>query len=329
MCDMKGDPLRSMPVQSQALHVPPLEELAEVIATGLKENYKEASCQVVDCPDLSKAPYGLAAPGICGKSRLADVGGVPNLIPLSQYKDKVYELQNISKRIDLPGGLLLGAGAGSKHVVGVNCELIPNIRCTGGGNEKNNLTHIAKVNPQNGDYVLESYEHDHNSSSECCLMANLYASEGKQGKVLEVHAKARKGQKDLVGCMRNALKAHYGQNKPVGLGGTFLVKEGKIKIHVMPDFSENPLETDKDVENWLNFYQVGAPFVCMSTFITEDCGLDLRVEHSHGYSLVNKSGGHYHTDVTPDEIEYVGYYYPAESIYRVDRPAETHMVGRD
>ena len=72
-----------------------------------------------------------------------------------------------------------------------------------------------------------------------------------------------------------------------------------------------------------------APFVCLSTFITEDMGLDLRVEHTHGYSTANGTGGHYHCDVTPDEIEYLGYFVPAEYIYRIDRPEITHGIGRD
>ena len=58
-------------------------------------------------------------------------------------------------------------------------------------------------------------------------------------------------------------------------------------------------------------------------------GLDLRMEHTHGYSKENATGGHYHTDVTPEEIEYVGYYAPAEFIYRLDRPLQTHQIGRD
>lgn len=32
--------------------------------------------------------------------------------------------------------------------------------------------------------------------------------------------------------MRETLKAHYG-DKPVGLGGTFLIESGKAKLHVM------------------------------------------------------------------------------------------------
>jgi len=67
----------------------------------------------------------------------------------------------------------------------------------------------------------------------------------------------------------------------------------------------------------------------MATFITHDCGLDLRVTHTHGYSTVNGEGGHYHCDVTPDVIRYVGYFAPAELIYRIDRPHETHQIRRD
>ena len=39
--------------------------------------------------------------------------------------------QDVSERIGLPGCFILGAGAGSKHVVGVNCEMMPNLRCDG------------------------------------------------------------------------------------------------------------------------------------------------------------------------------------------------------
>lgn len=329
MAATKGDVRRDMPVDHKPLHIPDLHELASVVADGLQTNYKESSCTVVDCPNLAEEPYGLASRGICGQSRLADVGGVPYLIPLSQYQKQVYDLQVVGEMIGLPGCAILGAGAGSKHVVGVNCEMMPNIRITGGEHERNNLTHIAKVDTADDSHVLKSYEKDYNCCSEFCLLGNLYASEGKQGKVLKVTAKCRTGKKDLVGCMRNAVKDHYGDDKPVGLGGVFLIKKGNIKIHVMPDFSCTPLQTEDDVNNWLNFYEASAPFMCLSTCISSDPGLDLRVEHTHGYSTVNGQGGHYHTDVTPDEIEYEGYFCPAEYIYRLDAPVETHQIGRD
>lgn len=57
-------------------------------------------------------------------------------------------------------------------------------------------------------------------------------------------------------------------------------------------------------------------------------GLDLRVEHTHGFSH-HGEGGHYYIDTTPNLVEYLGYFLPAEFVYRIDRPAETHSVGRD
>ena len=64
------------------------------------------------------------------------------------------------------------------------------------------------------------------------------------------------GDKDLVECMKGAIRKHYGPNRAVGMGGTFLVKQGSIKIHVMPDFSETPLTCDEEVTDWLKFYEV-------------------------------------------------------------------------
>ena len=99
--DTKGDPGREMALEKQVLYVPKLDEMADVLDFGLKQNYKDVSCSVVDCPDLSKEPFGLAAAGICGKSRLADVGGVPYLVPSSRYMEKVYDLQVFKLKSEL------------------------------------------------------------------------------------------------------------------------------------------------------------------------------------------------------------------------------------
>ena len=56
--------------------------------------------------------------------------------------------------------------------------------------------------------------------------------------------------------MRKGILAHYGAQKPIGMGGTFLVKSGKLKTHVMPDFCQSPMQSEEDVANWLNFYEM-------------------------------------------------------------------------
>ena len=65
----------------------------------------------------------------------------------------------------------------------------------GCGIERRNLVHVAKVNPQDGTHQLQNYEQDYRSSTEFGLLANLFCSEGKQGKVVEVRAKCRTGKK--------------------------------------------------------------------------------------------------------------------------------------
>ena len=69
-------------------------------------------------------------------------------------------------------------------------------------------------------------------------------------------------------CIREVLSSHYGPEAAVGLGGVFRLLQGKVRIHVMPDFSPCPVLTDKDVEQWLRFYEMQAPFTFLSTLIS-------------------------------------------------------------
>ena len=132
-------------------------------------------------------------------------------------------------------------------------------------------------------------------------MANLFASEGKPGKVIRIRAKKRIVDENFVTALRNILKKEYG-DRTVSVGGVFLIKSGSAKLHVMPDFSETPLNTNEDVNNWLNFYNMDSPLICLSVFHSNDPGMDLRIEHTHCFSDHNQ-GGHYHHDTTPDTVE--------------------------
>ncbi len=84
----------------------------------------------------------------------------------------------------------------------------------------------------------------------------------------------------------------------------------------MPDFSPCPLKCGGDVDKWLKFYEMSAPMVFPSVFISKDPGMELRTEHTHGFSE-HGDAGHYHYDVTPDDVEYVGYFNLAEGKYVV------------
>ncbi|KAH6934151.1 hypothetical protein HPB50_021050 [Hyalomma asiaticum] len=82
------------------------------------------------------------------------------------------------------------------------------------------------------------------------------------------------------------------------------------------------------MNSWLKFFEMEAPLVCLSVFVSHDPGWDLRIEHTHCFSD-HKQGGHYHYDTTPEEVEYLGYFNVAECMFRIDAPVSTHQIGRD
>ncbi|XP_063527412.1 ester hydrolase C11orf54 homolog isoform X6 [Pongo pygmaeus] len=166
-----------------SFHVPSLEELAGVMQKGLKDNFADVQVSVVDCPDLTKEPFTFPVKGICGKTRIAEVGGVPYLLPLVNQK-KVYDLNKIAKEIKLPGAFILGAGAGPFQTLGFNSEFMPVIQTESEHKPPVNGSYFAHVNPADGGCLLEKYSekcHDF----ECALLANLFASEGQPGKPAE------------------------------------------------------------------------------------------------------------------------------------------------
>ena len=103
------------------------------------------------------------------------------------------------------------------------------------------------------------------------------------------------------------------------LGGVFVIKKGKARLQVMPDFSKTPLKTREEVNEWLRYFDMSAPLVCLSVFHSYDPGLELWMEHTHCFSDHNQ-GGHYHEDTTPDEVGYEAYFNVASVLYRIDRP---------
>lgn len=303
--------MTSLTVLKQPLHVPSLDEAAKVLEKGLKSNFAEATCEVSECPNLTNAPWGLASEGIGGDPRIGEIGGVRFLCPLPK-KDKVYDLKEVAKQVDLPEAFLIGAGAGPLPFVKKNSEMIPNLKFK--DNSCINESRVAKTSPKDDACILEKLSCD---ETRCSLLMNFYASQGLPGPVIRIQAKKRIGTDDFIGCLRKALEKEYG-SKSVGVGGTFRMKKGIAKIHIMPEFSKTPLTSEAEVEKWLKFFDMKAPMVFMSVFVSRDPGLDFRLEHSHGYS--DTEGGHYHFDITPDEVEYEGYFNIADFIYRIDKP---------
>jgi hypothetical protein len=298
-------------VQKFPLSSPSLEELVPCITAGLQSNFKEVSVEVTECPDLRQEPFRLAAEGLSGNARIADIGGQRNFVPTLKL-DRKYSMLDMAKLMEMSTekGFLLGAGAGPFHVLGMNAELIPNLGYE--GQRITNLTHYAKVDGRGGCMCEKII------SDEFALIGNLFGSEGRPGPVLKIFAKTRTGKMNFTHAIQRALKAEYGE-RTISMGGTFVIRKGKANLHVMPDFPKTPFKSRGDVLGWLRYFDMSAPLVCLSVFHSHDPGLELNLEHTHCFSS-HGEGGHYHDDTTPEEVEYEAFLNVASTIYRIDGP---------
>ncbi|KAJ5367497.1 hypothetical protein N7541_001438 [Penicillium brevicompactum] len=279
---------------------PPLDELATIIQKALLSNFKTASATVVNCPDLKQAPFNLAASGLSGNPRIADIGGQQNLFP-QPILDAKYSLLSLAQNMEMSpsAGFVLGAGAAPHQDLGRNAELAPNLAWRKAGNSSSfedpdslvieNSSRVIKVD-ESREPVCE-----HASTTNCALMINLYGSDGDTGLVLKINAKARMG------------------------GRTLLILYATVyeKRMVMTDRAQ--LERE-----WLSYHVFDAPVVCLSVMHSADPeGLGLRMEHTHCFEIDgDRKGGHYHYDI-PDgdeEVEYEAYFNVASVVYRIDRP---------
>ena len=80
---------------------------------------------VVECPDLTQEPFNLASKGLCGNSRVLDIGGVPYLVPLAQ-KNKLYDMKDYPKLTGMSSKddcLIIGAGAAPWTYLERNAEV--------------------------------------------------------------------------------------------------------------------------------------------------------------------------------------------------------------
>lgn len=312
-----------LPVLKLALSPPSLAELASAIRDGLQASFATTHVSVSTPPDLREAPFHLAARGLSGNARIADVGGQPNLAPSPNLNAK-YDLLTISELMEMPraGGLLIGAGAGPFHVLGRNTELMPNLAYgSASGGKVHNRTHFAKISEDGGVQCQRIGE-----STGFGLMCNLLGCDGEMGPLLHIKAKGRRGPANFTQTIRKAVSAVFGE-KLISIGGVFVIHAGKAKLHVMPDFPKKPFADRKEVENWLRYFDADAPIVCLSVFHSgDDQELALRMEHTHCFAAdgpeKEQRGGHYHFDLDESmgEIEYEGWFNVADTLYRIDQP---------
>ncbi|KAK9497034.1 hypothetical protein O3M35_012824 [Rhynocoris fuscipes] len=310
-----------LPVTEYKLDCLPLNDIAKELQSGLKNYFETVEVDVVNCPDLTKEPFNLAYPGLGGNNAILDIGGPPYLLPLYD-ENKIYHMNDIARITNLKPCFIIGAGAGPWPYVGKNCEMMANVVINGSIVQR---TYIAKVHDKTEQVDLSTLP---DSELRFALLANLYACQGSPSKVLKVYCKKRKESDNFITAIRLTLDKAF-PDKTIGLGGTFLLKGGKAKQHIMPEFSKVPLHSDNDLNEWLKFYEMSAPLVAVGTLVSKPIkDLDLRIQHFHSFSN-HGEGGHYHYDTTPEVVEYIGYFNVGQTLYRVDQPPNAQNFGKD
>ena len=308
-------------IESEKFDTPSLDKVAEALNLGLKENYKEVNVEVVDCPNLKD--WGCPAEGITGNEKIIDVGGEPYMHD-PKFIGTEFDYEEISKKIGSEKSYALGAGSSAMSCMDGHCgELTINENLI--TSESKSI--VARVD-KNKKCIVQKY-----SARKHGGLSNIYFSDGKKGKVLMIKISNRTGkQGSLPQSIRSALSKNLKitQNKHVSLAGVFRVLKGKIKSHVQPDYKDIKVnyydpKLMKCTKDFLQFYEpVGSELQCYSVLWTGDPSggkLNLREsgEHTHFHSYNHlEDAGHYHFDVTPEEINYIGYFNIPKEVHRVN-----------
>ena len=298
-----------------------LNKISEALQSGLSNNYKVVEVSIVDCPNLRD--WDCPSEGISGNQKIIDVGGEPYMHD-PKLIGAEFDYEEISKMIGSEKSYALGAGSGAMSCLDGHCgELVINENLI--TDESKSI--IARVG-KNKECIAEKYTARKHGG-----LGNVFYTDGVRGKVIKIKIKGRSGEQgSLTQAMRKALSDNLliKNNDHMALAGVFRILKGKIRSHVQPDYKDikheyyDP-EQMKCVKDFLQFYEPVGPelqgYCVLWTGDPTGGNLNLREsgEHTHFHSYTKENiAGHYHFDVTPDEIEYEGYFNTAAEVHRVN-----------
>ena len=306
-----------MKFKSANFYQPEQSELLGALRDGLSRHFSLVKISIENCPDLKD--FGLASSGLSGSTALFEFGGEP-YAHNPQYRGAKVNTEEMVKASGHRDAKVLGAAMADAAVINDNAgEMISNAHVGG-----QILSRVARVGADR-QCIVENYD-----SLVCGPIANLFVSEGKQGQIIRIELQKRIGdQPSLTQMIRESLDSITGGERQIGMGGAFKLLQGRVRSHVMPNYDclvEGYYDTEKElvVKDFLQFYEhMGPDLLCLCTLWTGDpSGGDLNLrtsgEHTHFYHQDDnkQQAGHYHGDVTPDDVHYVGYFQLADQIIR-------------
>jgi Domain of Unknown Function (DUF1907) len=154
-----------------------MSNLILVLKNGLKSNFLQVQVEIVDCPDLSQAPFHLASSGLGGDFTIVEFGGPPYLLPLVD-KTKVYDLVPLLRNIQgyhQKEFFTAGAGAGPFPLFDQNCEGIINLKVGCDNKTLRNETRVVRTLDRK---TIELSKVPKNETR-AALLGNLFLCEGE------------------------------------------------------------------------------------------------------------------------------------------------------
>ena len=296
---------------------PDSTSIIDALRTGLALHFETVQVDLVTCPDLSA--LGVASSGMTGSTALFEFGGEP-YAHNPRYRGANAAMDVMIEASGIPDAKIFGAAMADVAAIDGNCgEMIANADF-----RKENRSRVARVGADR-QCVVERY-----GASTCGPIANLFVSEGCDGEVIGIDLRKRIGDEiSLTQAIRSSLTTIVQGDGHIGMGGVFELLAGKIRSHVMPNYDciedgYYDIEKEKVVRDFLQFYEyMGPGLLLFCTLWTGDPSggtLNLRPsgEHTHFYHRDDaaQQAGHYHGDVTPDEVHYRGYISLADRIFR-------------
>ena len=292
-----------------------MQDLTAALQPGLEKHFESVSVEIVECPDLTS--IGVASSGMGGTTALMEFGGEP-YAHNPKYRGSNVSVSEMLEASGIPSPKVFGAAMADTAALDGNAgEMISNVG-------EQNLSRVARVSPDK-QCISDPYPAD-----TCGPIANMFVSEGAPGKVISVEVKKRiSDQMSLTQAMRDSLSSVTGGEQHIGLGGVFQLLAGKIKSHVMPNYDclvdgYYDVSQEQVVKDFLQFYDHMGPGLLFFTALWSgdptggDLNLRVSGEHTHFYhpDTSIQQAGHYHGDVTPDEVHYKGYFNVADRLVR-------------
>eukprot|EP00108_Taenia_solium_P005830 TsM_000986600 transcript=TsM_000986600 gene=TsM_000986600 len=323
---------------NHSVHEVQKEEVVEVLREGLKDCFQSVKVNVVPCPDLTAPPFGLLRPGLAGQSVACDVGSMAYLLPVADTS-KRYSFDQVVELSKVNGGHLFGAGGGPFFTHGKSCEMAASLEFANGKICSNSTLHGVYDEQTETPQVIKATDNNFG------LVGQLLSTEGLPGSVIEVDVTGRLKEGSVYIFLREALTASYGKlDKPVVLGGVFVLTDSKARFHVLispilvelfttdehlkalfliinqqPNFPPYPVDTPARMAEFIKAFEMDPPVLGMGTLVSHDpYGIDLKLEHFHCYNEGKNLAGHFYWDMEPEKAHYRLYLTVAKSLLRID-----------